>query len=75
MTNNALPSAGGNREAPLLHVLLMDDLIGRQRLEDLAMLGRELTDAHQRLQDLLGRYKATKDEAKAWRKDDPPPGP
>jgi hypothetical protein len=44
-------------------VLLMDDLIGRQRLEDLAMLGRELTDAHQRLQDLLGRYKATKDEA------------
>src|SRR5581483_9920307 len=44
-------------------VLLLDDLIGRQRLEDLAMLGRELTDAHQRLQDLLGRYKATKDEA------------
>jgi hypothetical protein len=44
-------------------VLLLDDLIGRQRLEDLAMLGRELTDAHQRLQDLLNRYKATKDEA------------
>jgi hypothetical protein len=44
-------------------VLLLDDLIGRQRLEDLAALGRELTDAHQRLQDLLGRYKATKDEA------------
>ena len=27
--------------------------IGRQRLEDLASLGKELTDAHQRLQDLL----------------------
>ena len=44
-------------------VLLLDDLIGRQRFEDLARLGRELTDAHQRLQDLLGRYKATKDGA------------
>jgi hypothetical protein len=44
-------------------VLLLDDLVGRQRLEDLATLGKELTDAHQRLQDLLGRYKATKDEA------------
>jgi hypothetical protein len=42
-------------------VLLLDDLIGRQRLEDLARLGRDLTDAHQRLQDLLQRYKATKD--------------
>jgi len=42
-------------------VLLLDDLIGRQRLEDLSRLGRELTDAHQRLQDLLQRYKATKD--------------
>jgi hypothetical protein len=44
-------------------VLLLDDLIGRQRLEDLASLGKELTDAHQRLEDLLARYKATKDEA------------
>jgi hypothetical protein len=44
-------------------VLLLDDLVGRQRLEDLATLGKELTDAHQRLQDLLTRYKATKDEA------------
>jgi hypothetical protein len=43
-------------------VLLLDDLVGRQRLEDLANLGKELTDAHQRLQDLLTRYKATKDE-------------
>ena len=41
----------------------LDDLIGRQRLEDLASLGKELTDAHQRLQDLLERYKKTKDEA------------
>jgi hypothetical protein len=44
-------------------VLQLDDLIGRQRLEDLASIGRELTDAHRRLQDLLGRYAATKDEA------------
>jgi hypothetical protein len=44
-------------------VLQLDDLVGRQRLEDLATLGKELTDAHQRLQDLLTRYKATKDEA------------
>ena len=43
-------------------VLRLDDLIGRQRLEDLASLGKELTDAHQRLQDLLERYKKTKDE-------------
>jgi hypothetical protein len=44
-------------------VLLLDDLVGRQRLEDLASLGKELTDAHQRLEDLLARYKATKDES------------
>ncbi|HEY4184746.1 MAG TPA: DUF4175 family protein [Polyangia bacterium] len=44
-------------------VLLMDDLIGRQRLEDLAAIGKELTDAHHRLQDLLTRYAATNDEA------------
>ena len=44
-------------------VLLLDDLIGRQRLEDLASIGRELTDSHKRLEDLLARYAATKDEA------------
>jgi hypothetical protein len=44
-------------------VLMLDDLIGRQRLEDLANLGRELTDAHRRLEDLMERYAATKDEA------------
>ena len=44
-------------------VLLLDDLIGRQRLEDLAALGRDLTNAFKRLQDLLARYNATKDEA------------
>ena len=43
-------------------VLRLDDLIGRQRLEDLASLGKELTEAHQRLADLLERYKKTKDE-------------
>ncbi len=44
-------------------MLLLDDLIGRQRLEDLAALGKELTDAHQRLRDLLERYQKTKDPA------------
>jgi hypothetical protein len=55
----------GTRHAAELEkdILLLDDLVGRQRLEDLANLGKELTDAHQRLQDLLNRYKATKDEA------------
>lgn len=43
-------------------VLALDDLIGRQRLEDMAALGRELTDAHRRLQDLLNRYNSTGDE-------------
>ncbi len=44
-------------------VLQLDDLIGRQRLEDLAAVGRELTDAHLRLKDLMERYAATKDES------------
>ncbi|HEX2660371.1 MAG TPA: hypothetical protein VHU40_18955, partial [Polyangia bacterium] len=44
-------------------VLLIDDLIGRQRLDDLASIGKELTDAHRRLQDLFARYAATNDEA------------
>jgi hypothetical protein len=43
-------------------VLALDDLIGRQRLDDLASIGKELVDAHKRLQDLLERYKATGDE-------------
>ncbi len=43
-------------------MLLLDDLIGRQRLDDLAELGKELTDAHKRLQDLLARYQAAGDE-------------
>lgn len=69
----AKPTPGAMGKVDALHarhteelersVLLLDDLVGRQRLEDLATLGKELTDAHQRLQDLLGRYKATKDEA------------
>ena len=44
-------------------VLMLDDLIGRQRLEDLADLAKSLTDTYKRLQDLLSRYQATKDEA------------
>jgi len=43
-------------------VLALDDLIGRQRLDDLASIGKELVAAHKRLQELLERYKATGDE-------------
>jgi len=43
-------------------VLALDDMIGRQRLDDLASIGKELVAAHKRLQDLLERYKATGDE-------------
>ena len=43
-------------------VLTLDDLIGRQRLDELASIGKELVAAHKRLQDLLERYKATGDE-------------
>jgi len=70
--NKERPTAGGRSRLAAIaarqvselesDVLLLDDLIGRQRLEDLASLGKELTDAHQRLQDLLERYKKTKDE-------------
>lgn len=43
-------------------VLALDDLIGRQRLDDLADMGKDLVAAYKRLQDLLERYKATGDE-------------
>jgi len=43
-------------------VLALDDLIGRQRLDDLAGMGKDLVAAHKRLQELLERYKATGDE-------------
>ncbi|HXU83716.1 MAG TPA: hypothetical protein VN914_20120, partial [Polyangia bacterium] len=59
-----LQALGGKHTGELESaVLLLDDLIGRQRLEDLAALGRELTSTYKRLQDLLARYNATKDEA------------
>jgi hypothetical protein len=44
-------------------VLMLDDLIGRQRLEDLADMAKSLTETYKRLQDLVARYQATKDEA------------
>ena len=60
---NRLLPAGARHVAELEGaVLLLDDLIGRQRLDDLAQLGKELTDAHKRLQDLLARYQAAGDE-------------
>jgi len=43
-------------------VLALDDVIGRERLDDLAGMGKDLVEAHKRLQDLLERYKATGDE-------------
>ncbi len=43
-------------------VLALDDLIGRQHLDDLASIGKDLVAAHKRLQDLLARYQASGDE-------------
>ena len=61
---NRLQPAGARHVTELESaVLLLDDLIGRQRLDDLAELGKELTDAHKRLQDLLARYQAAGDES------------
>jgi hypothetical protein len=61
---NRLQPAGARHVAELESaVLMLDDLIGRQRLDDLAELGKELTDAHKRLQDLLARYQAAGDES------------
>ena len=60
---NRLQPAGTRHVAELESaVLVLDDLIGRQRLDDLAELGKELTDAHKRLQDLLARYQVAGDE-------------
>jgi hypothetical protein len=59
-----LQVAGAKHVAELeAATLLLDDLISRQRLEDLAALGKDLTNAYKRLQDLLARYNASKDEA------------
>jgi len=43
-------------------VLALDDLIGRERLDDLAAIGRELVAAQARLVELLERYQASGDE-------------
>ena len=60
---NRLQPAGARHVTELESaVLVLDDLIGRQRLDDLAELGKELTDAHKRLQDLLARYQVAGDE-------------
>jgi hypothetical protein len=59
-----LQPAGARHVAELESAaLVLDDLIGRQRLDDLSELGKELTAAHQRLKDLLSRYQAAHDEA------------
>jgi hypothetical protein len=56
-------AAGPRHIAELENVVLaLDDLIGRQRLDDLAGIGKDLVAAHRRLQELLERYKATGDE-------------
>lgn len=43
-------------------VLALDDLIGRQRLDELAAIGKDLVAAQKRLVELLARYQATGDE-------------
>ena len=44
-------------------VLELDDLIGRQRLESLAAMGRLLKDAYEEMKDLLDRYNASQNPA------------
>ena len=44
-------------------VIALDDLMGRQRMDDLSAIGKELVAAHAKLQELLARYKATGDES------------
>jgi hypothetical protein len=57
----AATSARHNADQESL-VLVLDDVIGRQRLDDLDSMGKDLVSAHKRLQELLDRYKATGDE-------------
>jgi hypothetical protein len=44
-------------------VLVLDDLLGRQKLEELLALGDEMTQARDRLKQLLAEYKKTRSEA------------
>jgi hypothetical protein len=66
----AATKANGKKNVAIRHlaelestILLLDDFMGRQRLDDLAAMGKELVSAHARLQELLERYKATGDES------------
>src|SRR5207253_1115976 len=44
-------------------VLLLDDLLGKQRLEELLRLGDEMAQARDRLKQLLQQYQKTHSEA------------
>jgi hypothetical protein len=44
-------------------VLLLDDLLGKQRLEELLRVGDEMVQARDRLKQLLAEYKKTRSEA------------
>jgi Domain of unknown function (DUF4175) len=44
-------------------VLALDDLLGRQRLEELLAVGDEMTQARDRLKSLLDKYKHTRSDA------------
>lgn len=44
-------------------VILLDDLLGRQRLEELLALGDEMTATRDRLRQLLQKYKKTRSES------------
>ncbi len=57
------PVTARNMEELERSVLLLDDLISRQRLEDLAGAAKELSDAFRQLQDLMNRYASTHDQA------------
>ena len=57
--------AGNARQIPELErdVIALDDLLGRQRLEELLRVGDEMTAARDRLKQLMAQYKSTRSDA------------
>jgi len=62
--NRALETGNGRHVVELERdVLQLDDLLGRQRLEELLAVGDEMTQARDRLKSLLEQYKKTRSES------------
>jgi hypothetical protein len=60
----ALEAGNGRHVAELERdVIALDDLLGRQRMEELLRVGDEMSQARDRLKSLLEQYKRTRSEA------------